>query len=554
MYRYDEFDAEFVRQRVAQFRDQVGRRLSGELTEDEFKPLRLMNGLYLQLHAYMLRIAIPYGTLSSRQMRKLAHIARTYDRGYGHFTTRQNLQFNWPKLKRHPRHPGRAGRGRDARHPDLGQLHPQRHRRPLRRRHRRRGGRPAPLCRDHPPVVVAAPRVQLPAAQVQDRGDRRAEHDRAAIQVHDIGLHAEARSPTAGSALRSTSAAARAARRCIAKMIRDDLPEERPAQLSRGHPARLQSARPARQQVQGAHQDPGARDRRRGLHARRSRRSGSASATARSSCPRPRSRRIEAYFAPPAFERRPAEGVALRDAPIRAFDRWVTRNTHAHKQPGYAIVTISLKPIGGIPGDATRRADGRGRRPRRALLLRRGARHARAEPGAAARAHRRPAAVYAALDGASAWPRPTPGWSPTSSPARASTTARSPTPARSRSRSASPSGSAAAPGRDRRAQDQDLRLHQRLRPPPRRPHRHPRRREARRGALPAPARRLRRRGRGARRHHRPRLRPRRHRRCGREGGRHLSRSCAPSADEPFLAAYGRLGAAPFKEALYAAAA
>src|SRR3979490_1199066 len=98
MYRYDEFDAEFVRQRVAQFRDQVGRRLSGELTEDEFKPLRLMNGVYLQLHAYMLRIAIPYGTLSSRQMRKLAHIARVYDRGTGHFTTRQNLQFNWPKL------------------------------------------------------------------------------------------------------------------------------------------------------------------------------------------------------------------------------------------------------------------------------------------------------------------------------------------------------------------------------------------------------------------------------------------------------------------------
>jgi sulfite reductase (NADPH) hemoprotein beta-component len=98
MYRYDEFDAEFVRQRVAQFRDQVQRRLRGELTEDEFKPLRLKNGVYLQLHAYMLRIAIPYGTLSARQLRKLAHLARTYDRGFGHFTTRQNLQFNWPKL------------------------------------------------------------------------------------------------------------------------------------------------------------------------------------------------------------------------------------------------------------------------------------------------------------------------------------------------------------------------------------------------------------------------------------------------------------------------
>src|SRR5580698_2777439 len=98
MYRYDEFDAQFVAERVEQFRGQVARRLSGELTEDQFKPLRLMNGLYLQLHAYMLRIAVPYGTLASRQMRKLAHIARVYDKGFGHFTTRTNLQFNWIKL------------------------------------------------------------------------------------------------------------------------------------------------------------------------------------------------------------------------------------------------------------------------------------------------------------------------------------------------------------------------------------------------------------------------------------------------------------------------
>src|SRR3979490_700642 len=102
MYRYDEFDAEFVRQRVAEFRDQVGRRMSGELTEDEFKPLRLMNGVYLQLHAYMLRIAIPYGTLSSDQMRMLAHVGRRYDRDYGHFTTRQNLQSNWMQLANLP--------------------------------------------------------------------------------------------------------------------------------------------------------------------------------------------------------------------------------------------------------------------------------------------------------------------------------------------------------------------------------------------------------------------------------------------------------------------
>ena len=102
MYVYDAFDRTLVTERVAEFRDQVARRLSGELTEEEFKPLRLMNGVYLQLHAYMLRIAIPYGTLSSEQMRMLAHVARRYDRGYGHFTTRQNIQFHWIKLAELP--------------------------------------------------------------------------------------------------------------------------------------------------------------------------------------------------------------------------------------------------------------------------------------------------------------------------------------------------------------------------------------------------------------------------------------------------------------------
>src|SRR5213080_5063353 len=102
MYIYDDFDRTLVAERAAEFRDQVARRLSGELTENEFKPLRLMNGVYLQLHAYMLRIAIPYGVLSSDQMRTLAHVARRYDRNYGHFTTRQNIQFNWIKLAELP--------------------------------------------------------------------------------------------------------------------------------------------------------------------------------------------------------------------------------------------------------------------------------------------------------------------------------------------------------------------------------------------------------------------------------------------------------------------
>ena len=98
MYRYDEFDHTLVQERVQQFRGQVARRLTGDLDEEEFKQLRLRNGLYLQLHAYMLRVAIPYGTLASKQMRKLSDIARKYDRNYGHFTTRQNIQYNWPKL------------------------------------------------------------------------------------------------------------------------------------------------------------------------------------------------------------------------------------------------------------------------------------------------------------------------------------------------------------------------------------------------------------------------------------------------------------------------
>ena len=102
MYQYDEIDRRLVFERVEQFRDQVARRIAGELAEEEFLPLRLQNGLYMQKHAYMLRVAIPYGTLSATQLRKLAHIARHYDKGYGHFTTRQNIQFNWIKLEETP--------------------------------------------------------------------------------------------------------------------------------------------------------------------------------------------------------------------------------------------------------------------------------------------------------------------------------------------------------------------------------------------------------------------------------------------------------------------
>ena len=162
MYHYDEFDAAFVRDRVARFRDQVDRRISGALTEDEFKPLRLQNGLYLQLHAYMLRVAVPYGTLNGNQMRQLATIADRWDKGYGHFTTRQNIQFNWPKLRDVPEM-------LDCVHSDIGQLHSQRDRRSLCRRRCRRNRRSTPDSRTVAPMVNGPSRIRVPAAQVQDR-------------------------------------------------------------------------------------------------------------------------------------------------------------------------------------------------------------------------------------------------------------------------------------------------------------------------------------------------------------------------------------------------
>ena len=188
MYRYDEFDAQFVAERVEQFRGQVARRLSGELTEDQFKPLRLMNGLYLQLHAYMLRIAVPYGTLSSRQMRKLAHIARNYDKGFGHFTTRTNLQFNWIKLVDVPDILAELAERRDALHPDQRQLRPQCHRRPVRRRHRRKRSK----TRARWPRSSANGRACIPNSSSWRASSRSRwappRQDRAALQWHDMAV------------------------------------------------------------------------------------------------------------------------------------------------------------------------------------------------------------------------------------------------------------------------------------------------------------------------------------------------------------------------------
>ena len=309
MYRYDEFDAEFVRQRVAQFRDQVARRLSGELTEDEFKPLRLMNGVYLQLHAYMLRIAIPYGTLSSRQMRKLAHIARTYDRGYGHFTTRQNLQFNWPKLTDIPdildelaevemhaiQTSGNCIRNVTADHFAGAAADEVADPRPY-----------AEIIRQwsslHPEFSFLPRKFKVAVTA--------AEHDRAAIQVHDIGLHLK-RLADGGLGFAVYVGGGQGRTPIIAKKIRDVLPE-----------ADLLSYLEAILRVYNLH---GRRDNKYKARIKILVHEIGAEAFAAQveeewqrirdgalKLPEAEIRRIEAYFAPPAFERRPAKAVAAR--------------------------------------------------------------------------------------------------------------------------------------------------------------------------------------------------------------------------------------------------
>jgi len=348
MYRYDEFDAEFVRQRVAQFRDQVGRRLSGELSEDEFKPLRLMNGVYLQLHAYMLRIAVPYGTLNSRQMRKLAHIARTYDRGTGHFTTRQNLQFNWPKLSDIPdilrelaevemhaiQTSGNCIRNVTADHFAGATADEVADPRPY-----------AEIIRQwsslHPEFSFLPRKFKVAVTA--------ASRDRAAIRVHDIGLELK-RLAMGGLGFAVFVGGGQGRTPIIAKLIRDELPE-----------ADLLSYLEAVLRIYNLH---GRRDNK--FKARIKilvHQIGAAAFSAQVEeewqriragalkLPEEEIARIRAYFAPPAFEPRPPK-VSLRP-PERGFERWVVRNTHTHKQPGYAIVTVSLKPIGGVPGDAS---------------------------------------------------------------------------------------------------------------------------------------------------------------------------------------------------------
>jgi sulfite reductase (NADPH) hemoprotein beta-component len=353
MYRYDEFDRQFVTERVAEFRDQVARRLSGELTEDEFKPLRLMNGVYLQLHAYMLRIAIPYGTLTPRQLRRLAEIARRWDRGYGHFTTRQNLQFHWIKLKDVPdilaalaevemhaiQTSGNCIRNVSADH---------------------YAGAAADEITD--PRVYAEILRQWSALHPEFSFLPRkfkiavsaAPHDRAAIQIHDIGLEVKRNEAgEIGFAVYVGGGLGRSP--FIAKKLRDFLPE--PELLNyceailRVYNMYGRRDNKFKARVKILLHEAGQEEISRQVEAEYE----AIRAQGRLTLPQSEFDRIRAYFAPPAFEDLPAQSATL-DAAIAADEglaRFVERNLAAHKQPGYGIVTISLKAIGAVPGDVT---------------------------------------------------------------------------------------------------------------------------------------------------------------------------------------------------------
>jgi sulfite reductase (NADPH) hemoprotein beta-component len=354
MYRYDEFDSTLVRERTAQFRAQVARRLDGRLSEDEFKPLRLMNGLYLQLHAYMLRVAIPYGTLSSRQMRALADIARRYDRGYGHFTTRQNIQYNWPKLVDVPdilddlaavemhaiQTSGNCIRNVTADH---------------------YAGAAADEIEDpritaeiirqwstfHPEFSFLPRKFKIAVSG--------APHDRAAVQVHDIGIDI-VRDGAGETGYRIWVGGGQGRTPMLAKCVRDFLPKDellsyldaimrvynRHGRRDNIYKARIKIL------VHELGEDEFRRQVEEEYVALRA-------DGVTPDLPAQEVARIAAYFAPPPFEVLPDTSPALEKAKREnaAFARWVKVNTAPHRAPGYAIATISLKPIGGVPGDAT---------------------------------------------------------------------------------------------------------------------------------------------------------------------------------------------------------
>ncbi len=352
MYRYDEFDHTLVSERVAQFRDQVRRRLSGALSEDEFKPLRLMNGLYLQLHAYMLRVAVPYGVLSARQMRKLAHIARRYDKGYGHFTTRQNIQYNWPRLEEVP---------------DILEELAEVEMHAI-----QTSGNTIRNTTADPFAGVAADEIADPriyAELIRQWSTLHPEfsflprkfkiaitgapHDRAAIKVHDIGI-AMRRGPDGEPGFEIWVGGGQGRTPVIAKRIREFLPE--PDLLSYVEAIlRVYNQFGRRDNIYKARIKILVNDL--GIEAFAEAVEAEWRATRDGTLRLPESEiaRIAQHFAPPDYDPVPAPSADFAEHRLATpeFVQWVRSNTAPHKQPGYSIVTISLKPEGGIPGDAT---------------------------------------------------------------------------------------------------------------------------------------------------------------------------------------------------------
>ena len=351
-YRYDEYDAAFVSERVAEFREQVNRRLSGALTEEEFRPFRLMNGLYLQLHAYMLRVAIPYGTLTARQMRRLADIADKWDKGYGHFTTRQNLQYNWPKLVDTPdilesladvemhaiQTSGNCIRNVTADHfagvaPD--EIEDPRPTAEFLRQWSSLHSEFSFLPRKFKIAVTGA------------------EHDRAAILVHDIGLRI-VKNDEGEIGYQVVVGGGLGRSPFIGKVVGDFVPREDLLAFLEAilrvynRFGRRDNKYKARVKIL-VHE--------KGIDEIRAAVEAEFAAMDRSAFAHDPEEfeRIAAFFAPPPYESLPATSASLRAAKLEtpAFANFVDVNVGAHKIPGYAIVTVSLKPIGGVPGDAT---------------------------------------------------------------------------------------------------------------------------------------------------------------------------------------------------------
>ncbi len=346
MYKYDEYDQNIVDARVDEFRDQVTRRLAGQLTEDQFKPLRLMNGLYLQLHAYMLRVAIPYGTLDSRQMRMLASIARDYDRDYGHFTTRQNLQFNWIKLEDTPDILAKLATvemhaiqtsGNCIRNISSDQF----------------AGAAADEVADPRPwaELIRQWSTFHPEFSYLPRKFKicviAADEDRAAMRLHDIGIQLVMQDGELGARIYVGGGMGRTP--MIAPLIRDFVPADdlmsylEAALRVYNRYGRRDNMYKARIKI--LVHEIGADDYRRQVEEEFV-----AVKALGLDPPAAELARITAMFAPPAFDPDAPDRVDRSDPD---FAVWLDQNVTAHKQAGYAIVTISLKPTGGIPGDAS---------------------------------------------------------------------------------------------------------------------------------------------------------------------------------------------------------